>query len=193
MAGSGGSDACKYSGKTKGGSPRTMWRPGSARRRAANPNNDPVSVLYTQASHQTMDVLKVTPFDGGMSIQLIGNGRDASSTTLRGTVGGYCAIPDPQGEFTGGPTKYLVSAGARFIDRMWVCADSDADGDITDDDADYVATLAVGGNTWNGYGYGSDFEIVGKRIFRHASVGSLQFPGDAPASWRASSATLKAS
>ena len=58
------------------------------------------------------------------------------------------------------------NTGARFIDRMWVCADSDADGDITDDDADYVATLAVAGNTWNGYGYGSDFEIVGKRIFR---------------------------
>jgi len=132
-------------------------------------NNAPLSV-YNASVFETMDVLQITAMDGGIAqIDILCDGRGrANGSNEKGTDTGAFAIPDPAGAFTGGPDRYLVNEAARYLNRAWIVTDTHGDGDLTDNDTDYVAELPSSGNTWNGWGFGEDYEILGNKLYRGA-------------------------
>ena len=113
---------------------------------------------------ETMDVIRVTPHDGGSTVTLLGDGRENPQGTgiagrdLYSTDRGFMAAPDPAGGFTGGPGSYVTTDWS-FRSHLQINTDTFGDGDITDDDGDYVA------RTSELVGSERDFEILEKRLY----------------------------
>ena len=160
-------DAVPYSQKDDAGSsPELQTFAGTGYGKiviGANYDNNPASGMGGTA--ETMDVLRVTPSDGGMSVEVLGSGKaypGGSVWTHRMdncTERGQLAIPDPAAGFTGDAHAIVLESNL-YQSNIWVNRDTLGDGDVTDDAEDYTRQL-----NHNSIGYERDFEILGNRLY----------------------------
>ena len=103
-------------------------------------NNNPVA---STTGYEVMDVLRITTATDGHSIEVLGTGRAGTSyiwyaaPTVGFTENGTMAIPDPTGTFLNAG-EYFVN-GHDYHGLYAIATDTNSDGDITDDDEDYIA------------------------------------------------------
>jgi hypothetical protein len=133
-------------------------------------NTTPVGVNW-RCAPLVMDVVKITPSAGSHTATILGDGKAASASGWWGrldncTEAGDFAVPDPAGGFTGSPSNVVTLRYNRFY-GINVNSDTQSDGDLTDDDEDFIDTV-VGDRSSDAYinqGEGGDQELFEDRLY----------------------------
>jgi hypothetical protein len=169
-------DVFPYSGKAySGSSPEVVVSAGTGYGTllmGASYDNDPTSNLTGLT--ETMDVLRVTPDDAGHSVEMIGGGRTYPGGSTwshrmdKSTDRGQFAMPDPTGGFTGDPVAIILESNL-YQSNVFVCKDAYGDGDLTDNDADYIAQVYH-----QGIGSERDFELLENRLYASSTYSYLE-------------------
>ena len=151
------------------------------------------------AGYQTMDILRIKTSPNSSTVEILGDGRNSNVTAFAHTEGAHFAMPDPSKRFltNGG---YFVWAWAKWNNvgndyrhSLFICRDSDSDGDCTDDTADYT-------QIWNGHPAwdnvdGVDHEIVDGILYCNPYWGPIRklLPNGTYSDWSPVSGTNYAS
>ena len=142
-------------------------------------NNSPVSTYHTNATwnvpyktNETMDILRVSPSDGGMTVNVIGDGRPVAAGGS--TDCGLFCLPDPEGAFVGASGGYLIEG---FVtdsvwDYRWETVRDTGSGDVTASDSNYRVYTSSLHITWD---MPLDCEILGNRMYWIAPWSGILF------------------
>ena len=128
----------------------------------AHYNQDPASAYV---GYETMDILRVTPSAGSHSVLVLGTGRAGvggwhnAASPVNSTERGLFAMPDRSGVFVGAGEYFTHHSD--YFSYYQVVTDTNSDGDLTDNDEDYLTTS----NTYGTPTFQQDWEFLGNRAY----------------------------